>query len=510
MNAEYWRARAEELQSHLDEARALLLRLAEVLPVESLPQLKLSAAETDGKGTGNGHRLAESTRCDALVDSLSAPTEERLIKIGAPVIMTENHEQDSSIPDSTSKMFGKKQTLQSLKNKPVQNTASPRVSPASVGLAACTSITSAPAKIPFGVNLAGHFASEKGVGEAARASVRALQAVGIPYVLNNFTDSLSVNQDTAYAAFDEDNPYSFNLIQVNADQAPAFAGQKGLKYFEERYNIGYWFWELSEFPAEWQSSFLYFDEIWVASDFVLDSISRAAPIPVTKIPLSLPTTLAIRDDLTRAYFNIPDDKFVFTFIYDFNSVSRRKNPLGLIEAFKRAFTPKDDALLILKCAHSAEHLAELETLQRAAQGVNVQMIDQVLSRDELNTLLAQTDCYVSLHRSEGFGLTLAEAMLLGKPVIATGYSSNTDFMTATNSFLVKYHLTEIDQDYGPYKKGCVWAEPDLDHAAELMRYVYRNPESALKIGSQARQDIADLHPQRVGNVIKERLLRIQG
>lgn len=508
MNAEYWHARAEELQLHLDEARALLVRLVGVLPVEYLPQLKLSVVETAREEINSNNPLSEDTKHGALAGILPVQGKVGQLKIGLPMTTSRNNENDSPIPGLASEIFEKTQTLQHINNKPVQNIHRPEASSARAGSAVCIDATSSLVNIPFGINVAGYFASEKGVGEAARASIRALRAAGIPYVLNNFTDASSVNPDTDYSAFDDNNPYSVNLIHVNADQSAAFAEQKGSQYFEERYNIGYWFWELSEFPAEWQSSFRYFDEIWVASNFVLDAISRVAPIPVTKIPLSLPTTLTVRNDLTRAYFNIPDGKFIFTFIYDFHSNITRKNPLGLIEAFKRAFTMGDNALLILKCAHSERHLAELEILQQAAQGINFHIIDKVLSRDELNTLLAQTDCYISLHRSEGFGLTLAEAMLLGKPVIATGYSSNTDFMTMSNSFLVKYQLTEIDRDYGPYKKGCVWAEPDLEHAAELMRYVYQNPESALKIGSQARRDIAELHPQRVGGIIKERLLSI--
>ena len=113
----------------------------------------------------------------------------------------------------------------------------------------------------------------------------------------------------------------------------------------------------------------------------------------------------------------------------------------------------------------------MEALQEAAAGANVRILDQVLSRADIDALLELSDCYVSLHRSEGFGLTIAEAMSLAKPVIATAYSGNMDFMTLSNSFPVNYRLTAIERDYGPYRQGWPWADPDLEHAAALMRHV---------------------------------------
>lgn len=359
---------------------------------------------------------------------------------------------------------------------------------------------------PFGVNLAGYVASEKGVGEALRSQARNFEAVGIPYVLNDFEDSGSVNQDLTYTKFSADNPYAVNLVQVNADQVPFFHQVRGQEYFSGRYNIGYWNWELSVFPPEWVSSFDYFDEIWVASNFALDSVSRVSPIPVIRIPFSMPEDTAIKF-VDRSYFNLPRGKFVFLYIFDFHSFLVRKNPTGLIEAFKKAFTDSDEAVLLLKCSHSSQ--ADLKLLQDAIGDGDVRIIDRVMSRDDIRGLLHLSDCYVSLHRSEGFGLTLAEAMSMGKPVIATGYSGNVDFMTAANSFPVKYSLTEIDSNYGPYKKGCIWAEPDTSHAADLMRFVFENQDKAREVGSRAQQDISSLlHPKAVGEMIKARLLNV--
>jgi hypothetical protein len=361
----------------------------------------------------------------------------------------------------------------------------------------------------FGVNLAGYFGSEKGVGEAGRAAARALEAASIPYVLNNLIDSGSVNIDSTLSGFTDQNPYSINLIHVNADQVPVFAAAKGDAYFRGRYNIGCWFWELSDFPQEWHSSFGPFDEIWAASSFIQDSLARVSPVPVVRMPLALRPEPRINYYLDRSAFRLPLDVFIFLFTFDFGSVFERKNPLGVIRAFKLAFGGRDDTLLLLKIAHSESYPWELDVLKAACSTSNVRIWDRILTRFEMNTLLSICDCFVSLHRSEGFGIPIAEAMLLEKPVIVTSYSANMDFTTPLNSFLVKHKVIEIDRDYGPYRKGWVWADPDLDHAAQLMRYVYENRDVCIETGRRAKEDILQrYHPTVVGEQMLDRLERV--
>jgi 2-polyprenyl-3-methyl-5-hydroxy-6-metoxy-1,4-benzoquinol methylase/glycosyltransferase involved in cell wall biosynthesis len=363
---------------------------------------------------------------------------------------------------------------------------------------------------PFGMNVSGHLGSEKGIGEGARSTVRSLQAAGVPYILDDFIDVTSDNRDTILGSVNpvQGNPYSVNLIHLNADSAPEFIRARGGDYVRGRYNIGYWVWELSSFPACWGSSFKHFGEIWVPTTFVLDAISRVSPIPVLTIPHSLPESLPIKK-CDRQCFGLPRDKFLFLFMFDFMSIAERKNPLGVIGALKRAFRPSDKAMLVLKVAHSENAPATWKALKQAASQANIRLIDGVLSKLEINALLNICDCYVSLHRSEGFGLTMAEAMCLQKPVIATGYSGNTDFMTATNSFLVKYKLVNLKRDYGPYQKGCIWADPDMDHAAELMRFVYENRKTARAVGRQARRDILQrFGAPAVGAMIRDRLKKL--
>src|SRR5262249_991341 len=165
-----------------------------------------------------------------------------------------------------------------------------------------------PSPREFGVNVAGHIQSEKGVGEGVRSTIRSLKSAAIPVALNDFTDFSSLNTDTEFPSISEGNPYSINLIHANADCLIEFMEWKKPTYFEGRYNIGFWAWELSLFPKIWSSGFSPLQEVWVPSTFALDSISRVSPIPVVAIPHSLrKLTMGSKHD--RASFGLPKDKF---------------------------------------------------------------------------------------------------------------------------------------------------------------------------------------------------------
>ncbi|MCI0720042.1 MAG: glycosyltransferase, partial [Acidobacteria bacterium] len=360
--------------------------------------------------------------------------------------------------------------------------------------------------LPLGVNVAGYVRSEKGVGEALRAAVRALEAVHFPFVINAFEDLGSENTESGPAIdrLSDSNPHRINLVYVNADQVPVFQHQKD-GYFHNRYNIGCWNWELSSFPPEWQGSFECFNEIWVPSNFVREAVGRVSPIPVVRMPYPINPDREVLQTYKRSSFRLPSESFVFLYLFDFHSYAERKNPMAVIRAFKQAFSDEKDVFLLVKCSHSNFAPLTLARLQEECRGANIRLYDAVLPSAAVHSLMSLCDCYVSLHRSEGFGLTLLEAMSLGKPVIATAYSGNMDFTTPRNSFLVRYRLVEIGEDHGPYKKGWFWADPDLNHAAELMRQVYTNREQAAAVGGQAREDVnRDLHPTAVGRMMRER------
>jgi glycosyltransferase involved in cell wall biosynthesis len=358
--------------------------------------------------------------------------------------------------------------------------------------------------LPAGVNLAGHARSEKGVGEALRSTVRALTAIEFPHCVVDWPDAGSANVSQAPVGVVEHNPYPVNLIQVNADALPYFVQSRGPDFLRGKYNIGFWMWELSEFPPAFHGAFMYLDEVWVASNYCLDAVSRVSPIPVVKIPLALSAEGLKSGEFSREHFGLPPEAVVFLFIFDAHSVVERKNPSGLIRAFKRAFKGGEDVRLVLKLSRGSR--AVHEALYAQAQDPRVLVIDRVMERSEINSLIEVSDCYVSLHRSEGFGMTIAEAMALGKPTIATAYSANVDFMTLDNSFLVRYDLVRLERDFPPYPRGSLWADPDVEHAAELMRAVYESPDRAAEVGRRAARDIwQNLAPQAVGDRIRDRL-----
>jgi len=357
-----------------------------------------------------------------------------------------------------------------------------------------------------GVNLLGYISAESGVGEGARGNIRILQSAGIALALNNL-DCASRQGDRTYTDFRDMNPFRINLLHVNADAVRVSLQEKGIGYLSNKYNIGYWAWELSDFPEIWFDRFQFFHEIWVPSFFCQDAIARTSPIPVLRVPHSIEVKEI--KDIGRARFGIAEDKFAFLFMFDLFSYLERKNPFALIRAFRDAFPREKDVVLVLKCSNMKSGSQEKEALLKEASGLDVKFIDGYLDRDEIHALIRSCDCYVSLHRSEGFGLPLAEAMCLGKPVIATGYSGNTDFMNVNNSLLVKYSLVELEKDIGPYKKGNVWADPDHGHAVELMRLVYNDRRLCERIGKQASADIkTDLSPGAIGKNVAERLKRL--
>jgi len=362
---------------------------------------------------------------------------------------------------------------------------------------------------PFGLNVAGYFLGDFGVAEAARADARAIEGAGIPYALNNVAAPGSREGDGAAFGFSKDNPYRYNLVHLNAEQVNGFYRDKGEAYFGGRYNIGYWVWELEDFRAEFVACFGYYDEIWTPSRFCADAMSKVSPVPVVRMPHAVDVDAGIAK-ADRGMFGLSEDEFVFGFMFDFQSIFDRKNPLAIVNAFKAAFGEDGRVRLVIKHLHSERYPIDYKALRDRATGGNVTLLDGRFSRHDVLSFFASCDCYVSLHRSEGFGLTIAEAMALGKPVIATGYSGNMDFMDTSNSFPVDYTLVRLEREVPPYPKGGVWAEPDTAHAARLMKAVFEDKPLRDRVGMKAKEDIVRLlSPSAVGRLYKDRLDQLE-
>lgn len=373
------------------------------------------------------------------------------------------------------------------------------------------SVPAAVRQLPLGVNIAGYLSTESGMGEAARASIKSIEAAGIPFVLTN-VDSKLRKQDLSYTAFTNANPHPFNLVHLNGDNMAPFAAARGKNYFRDRYTIGYWFWELARWRDDWMDGFNHVDEVWVASEFTRACLAEVSPVPVTVVPLPfvLPEPPADIVSRGRAHFGLPEAATIFLLTFDVSSQTERKNPLGAIRAFRRAALPRGSATLVLKFTNAEYDRDAVRRFTEEAEGLDVVMLDGYMSRPELTALMDVCDCYLSLHRSEGFGMTIGEAMLLGKPAIATNYSGNVDFMTDENSYLVDYRVVPLTRDYGPYMRGYVWAEPDVAQAGRFIREVTLTPAAAQEKGRLARRDmLRDRVPARTAAHMRERLEAIR-
>jgi glycosyltransferase involved in cell wall biosynthesis len=363
------------------------------------------------------------------------------------------------------------------------------------------------------VNVAGYLDKSLGLGQAARLYIMALQAADVP--VGTITAPLHLpvagSQEQALARYGHQQfdhlelPYqpSFNLLCVNPDGLPDLLERGGAALHGATWSIGQWGWETDLLPPHWLKAFELVDEVWVYSRYVADNLSRFSPVPIMTIPLPV---IAPESGNETVDFEFGDE-FVFLFVFDFFSTLRRKNPQGLIDAFTKAFAPGEGPKLVLKAMNGSFRPQALDELRwRVGDRPDIQLIDQHVDKDAYASLLARCDCYVSLHRAEGFGLTLAEAMALGKPVIATGYSGNLDFMTPANSFLVDYTLTRVGPDAELYPAEGTWAEPDVEHAAALMRQVWTESEEARGRGARAARDVRErFAPSVVGALARSRL-----
>ncbi|MBI5929660.1 MAG: glycosyltransferase [Chloroflexi bacterium] len=362
--------------------------------------------------------------------------------------------------------------------------------------------------IKEGINVVGFIRSETGIGQIARNLMRSLDAVKFPVAaLPVEAYDPSRKEDLTANQFEQGTPYTVNVFQVNADMTYPVRDILPDGVYDGHYNIGYWAWELNNFPDEWQHCFDVYNEIWVFSSFVQKAIAQSSPLPVVLMPVSFQIDLPT--EVSRAKLGLPEDAFIALFVFDAGSILERKNPWATIRAFAEAFSPEErqeKARLVIKVNSLANFPAEAERLRAEMQEVNGILIEDYFSRQDTYALIQTCNVYISLHRSEGYGMTLAEAMAMGRPVIGTAYSGNVDFMNVNTSYLIPYELVTLTQDYHPYKVGSVWAEPDIHAAAKALREIYEHPEIAAEKGRAAAEYMREHHnPQVVGATTANRI-----
>jgi glycosyltransferase involved in cell wall biosynthesis len=361
----------------------------------------------------------------------------------------------------------------------------------------------------WGVNVVGCFHSDLTPGLAARAVVAALDSAEIAVLPGHARAAALEHERHPFACLSPpEAELAVNLLCVEPDDLPALASALGPSFFAGRHSIGLWLSQENRFPERLQRSFELLDEVWVPSHYLADALGPRSPIPVHAV--TVPILAEPIPPLSRAQLGLPDG-FLFLASIDHAGLFEQRNPLALVEAFRSAFAPGEGAVLVITAINERSDLPNHELLRIAAAAhPDVHVIDGHRERAQQLALVAACDCFVSLHRSVGFGLGIAEAMQLGKPAIATGYSGNLDFMTPANSLLVDYTLVPVGNRGTPQPADDRWAAPDGAHAAQLMRRVFDNPELGREVGERGAADLRRTHSAAVaGALIAERLAPIR-
>ena len=385
-----------------------------------------------------------------------------------------------------------------------------------------TGAATGPGELPEvpGLNVHGDWTATTGLAHAARRLCVGLRSQGVPIAIETVashapTDPSLLPPELDQAEWGRSHPV--DLWTLNLNEFHLVPDDQLRSPRMRRHHIVTWYWELPDVPPSLAPQFDRVDEIWVPSQFVRRAFVRQTRQPMTVVPTIVPTFVASdRPSVLRDKFGLPRDTVTFLFSFDFNSTVGRKNPLAVVDAFARAFPERSERapVLVMKAVHlgrAPEFAAVLADAVERAGGI---LVDSLLSGQELADLFHACDVYVSLHRSEGFGLGMAEAMAIGKPVIATGYSGNLDFMNVANSCLVGYRLRPVTPDdhrYNPEMSGTeaigsLWAEPDLEHAARWMRLLATDEQLRRRIGERGRQTIqASFTEEAVGRIVLARL-----
>ena len=365
-----------------------------------------------------------------------------------------------------------------------------------------------PGTARLGVDMFGFIRGQFGLGESARMYARALIESGAAVTLHDVDLGLphGWNDRSLEAYMGQPPAHDVAIVCVNPDCFADALEAIGRDALAGKLVVGCWFWELETVPDTWLPALDHVDAIMVASTFIETAFRKVTDKPIIRVPLPLS---AVPDSgLQREDFGLDERSFVFLTTFDFNSHVARKNPLAAVAAFRAAFPlERDDVRLVVKSSNGQWHDEGLRALLRATGGdPRILVRDEVIDRAHVRALQRCCDVYVSLHRAEGFGLGLAECMEMGKPVIATGWSGNMEFMNHGNASLVDFELVPVTEGEYPGAVGARWADADIDSAAEAMLALASSAGRVQEIGRQAQREIREtLSPARAGDAIIRQL-----
>ncbi|MCZ3386389.1 MAG: glycosyltransferase [Actinomycetia bacterium] len=341
-------------------------------------------------------------------------------------------------------------------------------------------------KVKDAVNVVGFTGAVLGIGESSRRLTEAFRAADMPVLLHPIRNT--ANRQTFLPS--SHSVGDVTVVVVNPDKIVGWWDSAGRAQFKGTYLVGLWAWETDTKPPGLEHAMRIVDEVWVTSTF---TAAQLAPfLGYSPWVFRHPVV-----DRRRATDTRRDDGY-FLVVMDYHSVVDRKNPFGALKAFEMAFAEGGGPRLLIKTINEHARPVEAARLRwECAQRSDVQVLDEYLSELEMTDLVGSATAVVSLHRAEGFGLVLADAMAMGVPVIATGYSGCLDFMNGDNSLLVDYELVSIGADNHPYSPDARWAEPDLEMAAEHMAHLHADEALRRQVGAAGQLSILATHAPEV-------------
>lgn len=364
-----------------------------------------------------------------------------------------------------------------------------------------------------GVNFFGPYNASDSIGRVASLNIDCLKSADVPhdvFLLARPRPNEMVDYATIDDALISSLSYRINLFHFNARRVPLYFSRLGEDSLNGFYNIGFWVHEMQTIPSQWARQLEFFDEIWTPSSVCQNAVAQSSNIPVLKFSYPIETN-PLSSRMRQIAGGYAFTEFNFLSIFDVYSDSERKNPLFVIRAFLSAHAGNPRVNLTMKTRNLSLDTVLANKLECIAeQHRNVHIVDGYMDDAELARLYANADAYVSLHRAEGFGLTISDAMSRGIPVLTTGYSGNMDFCNA-DVRLVAYSLREVGHDRPRYRREDVWAEPDLDDAAAAFAELVSDHQTWVLKAARARQRLQqEFSLHRVGTLMKKRIDLISG